>query len=59
MKKHMEPQINDLIYMFDFQDGLIVQQLLIALKNGYEVKTINSAKGCFEIVLSYVGVRDA
>lgn len=50
---------NDLIYQFDFLDGVIVQKMLIALQHGYELKSISSAKGCVQFVLEFKGLNDA
>lgn len=43
----------DLVYQFDLIDGLQIQQMLIALQQGYELKSTFNAKGCVEFVLSY------
>lgn len=45
-------EANDLVYMFDAIDGAVIQQMLIALKHDYELKSVTNAKGCVQFVLS-------
>lgn len=49
----------DLVYQFDFVDAIQVQQILIALKNGYELKDIFSARGAVEFTFSKKGLNNA
>lgn len=41
----------DLVYHFGFIDGIQIQQILIALENGYKLKSIAQSNGIVEFVL--------
>ena len=42
---------SDLVYQFDFLDGVQIQQMIIALQQGYKVDSVVSANGVIEFVL--------
>lgn len=45
----------DLVYLFEPIEAVQIQQILYALQNGYELKSITNSKGVVQFVLSYKG----
>ena len=46
---------SDLVYQFNFIDGVQIQNILMALNSDYELKSITSVHGVVEFVLSKKG----
>lgn len=46
---------SDLVYQFNFIDGVQIQTILMALNTDYELKSITSVHGVVEFVLSKKG----